>query len=121
MRLHLKLVYYNLLRSMTLFQGVSACSDCRRLALIVWFSYSNLILHLISAALFPFSPVFLSLGFLFYFVLFWGFVCLVVVVVLFVWGFLLLSFFFFSPAASLEGLCCFIEQHTITLFQTLNL
>lgn len=55
---------------MTLFQGVSACSDCLRLALTVWFSYSNLILHLISAALIPyFSPVFLLLALFFFFYL----------------------------------------------------
>lgn len=70
---------------MTLFQGVSACSDCLKLVLTGWFSYSNLIPHLISVAFFH--------SFLFFFIF---------------------LFFFFSPVTFLELLSYFLEQHTIS-------
>lgn len=41
----------------TFFHEVSACSDCLKLVLTVWFSYSSLISYMTSAILFPFfSP-----------------------------------------------------------------
>lgn len=84
---------------MTLFQGVSACSDCLRLVLTVWFSYSNLIPHLISAALIPyFSPVFL------------GFFCLLY--------FFLLPSFFFPSSLSGSSLLLHRAAHYYTISNT---